>query len=57
MCHIIYIQLSGDKNIVTLEVANYAAFYFYDIKFLSKYNDKNLISFPTNDKNFVTFTI
>ncbi len=49
--------MSGDKNIVTLEVANYAAFYFYDIKFLSKHNDKNLISFPTDDKNFVTFLI
>ena len=35
----------------------YAAFYFYDIKFLSKHNDKNLISFPTDDKNFVTYTL
>lgn len=49
--------MSGDKNIVTLEAANYAAFYFYDIKFLSKHDDKNLISFPTNYKNFVTFPI
>jgi len=38
--------MSGDKNIVTLEAANYAAIYFYVIKFLSKHNDKNLITFP-----------
>jgi len=49
--------MSGDKNIVTLEAANYAAFYFYDIKFLSLRFDKNLISFPTDDKSFVTFPI
>jgi len=49
--------VSGDKNIVSLEAANYAAFYCYDIKFLSKHNDKNLISFSTDDKNFITFPI
>ncbi len=50
-------HLSGDKNIVTLEAANYAAFYFYVIKFLSKHEYKNLITFPIDDKNFVTFPI
>jgi len=49
--------LSGDKNIVTLEAANYAAIYFYVIKFLSKHNDKNLITFPIDDKNLITFPI
>lgn len=46
--------MSGDKNIVTSEAANYAASYIYVIKFLSKHNDKNLITFPTDDKNMVT---
>jgi len=27
--------MSSDNNMVILEAANYAAFYFYDIKFLS----------------------
>lgn len=49
------ILVSGEKNIVTLEAANYAAFYIYVIKFLSKQNDKNLITFPTDDKNIVTY--
>ncbi|ETT62837.1 hypothetical protein C172_16216 [Paenibacillus sp. FSL H8-457] len=49
--------MSGDKNIVTLEAADYTAFYIYVIKFLSKHNDKNLITFPTDDKNMVTFPI
>ncbi|MDH6675623.1 hypothetical protein M2277_006331 [Paenibacillus sp. LBL] len=40
--------LSEDKNIVTLEAADYAALYIYVIKFLSKHNDKNLITFPTD---------
>jgi|GEM_PF-5490853 len=48
---------ASDKNIVTLEAAEYAAFYIYDIKFLSKHNDKNLITFPTDGKNMVTFSI
>ncbi len=51
------VEVSGDKNIVTLEAADYAAFYIYVIKFLSKHNDKNLITFPTDDKNIVTFPI
>ncbi|SMF85622.1 hypothetical protein SAMN05661091_3084 [Paenibacillus uliginis N3/975] len=37
-------MVSGDKNIVTIEAANYAAFIV-------------MISFPTNDKNFVTYSI
>ncbi|SMF85925.1 hypothetical protein SAMN05661091_3213 [Paenibacillus uliginis N3/975] len=49
--------MSGDKNIVTLEAADYAAFYIYVIKFLSKHNDKNLITFPIDDKNIVTLPI
>ena len=47
--------MSGDKNIVSLETADYAALYIYVIKILSKHNDKNLITFPTDDKNIVTF--
>jgi hypothetical protein len=39
--------VSGDKNIVSLEAADYAAIYIYVIKYLLKHNDKNLITFPT----------
>jgi hypothetical protein len=39
--------MSGDKNIISLSAAKIAAFLFYGIKFLSKPNDKNFISFPT----------
>ena len=45
--HSLFIQLSGDKNIISLSAAKIAAFLFYGIKFLSKTNDKNFISFPT----------
>ncbi|NMO95815.1 hypothetical protein [Paenibacillus lemnae] len=53
----LYEYVSGDKNIATLEIANYAVFFIYVIKFLSKRNDKNLITFPTDDKNIVTLPI
>lgn len=43
--------------VLTLEAANYAAFYIYVIKFLLLRNDKNLKTFPTDDKNMVTFPI
>lgn len=33
--------MSGDKNIVTLEAADNAAFYIYVIKFLLKHNDNH----------------
>jgi len=48
-------HLSGDKNIVSLKAAYCAAFLIYDIKFLSKHDDKNLISLPIDDKNIVSF--
>lgn len=39
-------NMSGDKNLVTLEAADYAAFYIYVFKFLSKHNDKNNCYIP-----------
>jgi len=45
------------RFVLTLEAANYAAFYIYVIKFMLLRNDKNLITFPTDDKNMVTFRI
>jgi len=33
-----------------IKAAYCAAFFIYDIKFLSKHDDKNLISFPTVDQ-------
>ncbi|MMZ66868.1 hypothetical protein D1872_294010 [compost metagenome] len=38
--------MSDDKNIISLIAAEIAAFLFYEIKFLSKPNDKNFISSP-----------
>jgi hypothetical protein len=39
-------NMSDDKNIISLIAAQIAAFLFYEIKFLSKPNDKNFISSP-----------
>lgn len=33
------------RFVLTLEAANYAAFYIDVIKFLSKHNDKNMVTF------------
>lgn len=35
-------HVSWDTNMMNLKVAIYAAFYIYDIKFVSKHNDKNM---------------
>ncbi len=42
----IKVVVSGDKNMVPLEVAILAAFLFYRYKFLSRTKDKNLYRLP-----------
>lgn len=40
------LKVSDDKNIISLNTAIIAVFLRYEIKFLSKPNDKNFIPFP-----------
>jgi hypothetical protein len=47
--------MSEVKNIVPFKSAKNAAFLFYEIKFFSMGDIKNLIPFPTGVKNMTPF--